>query len=119
MTSRKTRGRCNADWIERYCVRPAGPERGKPVMLTLGEIELIRRAYDENETVTVEAELGAFLVLLHLCGIEHHSEFPLVKTNIFSVWGSAGDHLKSVLTRDGEIIRCQELGLQYPRSEAA
>ena len=37
----------------------------------------------------------------------------------FTIWGSAGDHLKSVLTRDGEIIRCKELGLQYPRIEAA
>jgi hypothetical protein len=63
-----------------HAKRSAGPQRGKPAMLTLGEIELIRRAYDETETVTVEAELGAFLVLLHLCGIEHHSEFPLVKT---------------------------------------
>ena len=38
MKSRKTRGRFNADWIERYFVRQAGPERGKPVMLMLSEL---------------------------------------------------------------------------------
>ena len=59
MKSRKARGRCNVDWLERYCVRPAGPERGKPVMLMLSEIESIRRLYDENETVSVGGELGA------------------------------------------------------------
>ena len=84
-----------------------------------GRIESIRRLYDENEAVSVGGGLGAFLVLLHLCGIEHQGEFPLVTVDTFTIWGSAGDHLKSVLTRDGEIIRCKELGLQYPRIEAA
>ena len=44
-----------------------------------GRIEFIGRLYDENETVSVEGELGAFLVLLHLCGIEHQGEFPLLR----------------------------------------
>ena len=115
----KSRGRRNADWIEKYCIRPAGTERGKPVMLTLSEIETIRRLYDEGEVVTVSGELGAFLILLHLCGIEHHGEFPPVTVDCFTIWNATSDHLKSVLTRDGAVIRCNELGLQYPQSEAA
>ena len=67
--------------IEKFCIRPAGPERDDKVVLTLREIETIRGLYDENETVPVEGELAAFLILLHLCGIEHHGEFPPVATD--------------------------------------
>ena len=65
----KSRGRKNCDWIEKFCRMPGGAFRGQAVQLTLAEIEVVRRIYDESETVPVTGPLGAYLALLHCAAL--------------------------------------------------
>ena len=62
----------------------------------------------------MSGELAAFLVLLHLCGVEHHGDYPPVATDCFTIWNATSEHLKAVLKREGEAIKCPELGTCYP-----
>lgn len=114
---RKTRGNRNAKWIETYCVIPSGPDRGQHVRLTDAQRDMIRKRYDHAEAITFDAPLSAYLALLHVCGPEAVRPWPTPPINnadIFTVWSATGPDLREVLKRDGEIIRCPELGTQYP-----
>lgn len=75
-----TRGDAAIEWIETYCRVPEGQLIGEPVRLREWQREFIRRIYD-NPMGTRRAicsfgrkngktALAAFLLLLHLCGVE-------------------------------------------------
>ena len=102
----KTRGERNADWIERYCLVPHGPDKGKRVRLTEVEHHIVRQIYDGAngpQDVPVTAPLSVFLTLLHLTGPEgKQRDFrPDVHADIFSLWNAAGPDLRAFLKRDG------------------
>jgi len=68
-----TRGDRAANWIEKFCITPSGPDKEQWVRLSTAQRETIRRIYDapngpHGEPVT--GVLGAFLALLHVCGPE-------------------------------------------------
>ena len=119
---RTTRGRGwrNIAWIERHCLVPHGPDKGKRVLLTRAQRDIVYCIYDGNEQPEVTGPLAAFLALLHVCGPEalqrDFSDAMLAKTNAdtFTVWGAAGPRLREVLKRDGERIVCPQLGTGYP-----
>lgn len=102
----RTRGDLAAGWIERYCLR-----NRKPIQLTLAEIVLLRRLYDEHETPQLDATLSAAVVLLHLCGREHDSDPPdHIVANVFTLLATAGPDLMGYLKRDGGALVCPGLG---------
>jgi hypothetical protein len=114
----KTRGERNADWIERYCLVPHGPDKGKRVRLTEAEHHIVRQIYDGAngpQDVPVSAPLSAYLALLHLCGPEgkQHAFRPGVNVDVFTLWNAAGPDLRAVLKRKGESIVCAGLGTSY------
>jgi phage terminase large subunit-like protein len=83
----QSRGERNIDWIERYCRVPEGRDVGKRVHLRDWQRDEIKKIYD-NKCGTRRAiisfgrkngktALAAFLVLLHLCGLEHKANSQL------------------------------------------
>jgi hypothetical protein len=111
---RQTLGDQNAIWIQKYCQR-----HGKPIVLTVAEIVLIRRIYDEGERPQLDAVLSACVVLLHLCGIEAtpvgDSTLPAhISADVFSLWNAAGPRLRQYIRREGEVVACPQLGTRYP-----
>ena len=114
---RKTRACRNADWIEKFCLIPSGPDRGQHVRLTDVQRDLIRKIYDHDESIPVDGPLSAYLALLHVCGPEAVRPWPQpvhFAVDIFTVWNATGPDLRAVLKRDGERIVCPELGTRYP-----
>ena len=114
-----SRGQRAAEWIERYCVVPGGPSKGERVRLTRTQYEEVLRLYDApgrpREAVT--GPLAGYLALLHVCGPEAVAEQdarPRLATDLWTVWGAVGPSLRPVLRREGETIRCPELGTAYP-----
>jgi hypothetical protein len=67
-----TRGDRAIDWIEKYCLYPAGPERGQRVRLSQHQREIIRTIYDHpagRQPRPISSQpLAAYLALLHVCG---------------------------------------------------
>lgn len=104
-----TRGETNVAWISKYCHMPSG---GK---LTMEEIDIVLRVYDQGADIVITGRLAAFITLLHLCGVEAtQKDFrPKTQTDVFSVWGAAGRELREVLRRDGGAIRCLELQTEW------
>lgn len=115
--TRQTRGQRNAQWIEKYCVVPSGPDKGRFVHLTPAQRETVHQIYNhDGPQPEITAPMSAYLVLLHVCGPEAlQKDFrPAVAPDLFSLWAATGPGLKEVLQHDGERIVCPELGTYYP-----
>ncbi len=112
---KQTRGQRNAQWIERYCLVPSGPQRGEHVKLTQVQRNIVLKLYSSTDNVEpITGHLASCITLLHLCGVEHASPLPLIEADVFSVWSATGEKLREVLRRDGETITCPELGTMFP-----
>ena len=114
----KTSGKKAANWIEQFCVAPAGVSKGQRAMLTIEHKETLRRIFDSDESPgEIAAPLSSYLALLivagpraladRLTGIE-------LGADIFTTWAATGPDLKSVLRVDGATIVCQELHTRFP-----
>jgi hypothetical protein len=117
----RSRGYRAIDWIEKYCLYPAGPERGLRVRLSQQQCAIIRTIYDHpdgRQAHTIDSNpLAAYLALLHVCGPEatrNEESVPIVATDIFTVWNAAGPDLKAYLKRDAGHVVCPELGTRFP-----
>ena len=108
-----TRAAAAIYWIETYCLRPHGPDRGRRVRLTAREKSIVTTIYNRLDKETpVTGDLAAFLSLRHLCGKEalQHDFRPDLHTNIFSTWNAVSPELREILElRSGQIV-CAELG---------
>jgi len=116
----QTRGQCAVNWIEQYCLVPTGLRKGDPVKLTLAEKETIYRSYDNPNGLqyvpNIEQPLSAYLVLLHICGVEaikHTAAPPELHTDIFTLWGAAGPTLRQYLKRQGQCVVCPQLDTRW------
>ena len=87
----KTPSKKAANWIENFCVVPAGFDKGQHVRLTTEQKEILRKLFDTDRLTGIE--LGA---------------------DIFTTWAATGPDLKSVLRVDGGTVICQELRTQFP-----
>ena len=58
----ETRGERNARWVEKYCLYPNGPDKGKRVMLTPAQRDVIYAIYDPNgpQQLSVTGPLAAY-----------------------------------------------------------
>lgn len=67
-----SRGDAAIRWIEKFCLVPDGPDKGKRVKLTAAQRFDIRRIYNAGgpQGIPVTGVLAAWLALLHTCGIE-------------------------------------------------
>src|SRR5262245_50280138 len=75
-----TRGQRVINWIEEYCFIPEGKDVTKPVKLREWQKREIRKIYDNPEGTrraiisfgrkNAKSTLAAFLLLVHLCGVE-------------------------------------------------
>jgi hypothetical protein len=116
----KTRGDECIRWIEKYCVYPNGPGRGRYVRLTEVERDELRRIYNNPNGISADASisglLAAYVALFHVCGpvAPDHAPSPWLDTNHFTVWSATGPELRDVLTHEGERIVCPQLGTRYP-----
>lgn len=122
-----TRAERNAIWIQRHCRVPSGPRKGEPVKLTKEQKRTLLEIYDAPgapRPIEVTGELGAFVALLHTCGVEapqglvakSEDALPPVTVDVWTLWSSAGPKLVEVLERDGAgAIACPALGTRYPR----
>jgi hypothetical protein len=111
-----SRGERNIEWIEKFCLVPDGPGRGRRVMLSAAERAQVRAIYDAGAPPeSVAAPLAAYLALLHTCGVEWQSDLPALEAvDSFTVWRCTSEALQAVLRRDGERIVCPQLGTGYP-----
>jgi hypothetical protein len=116
-----SRGYRAIDWIEKYCLYPAGPQRGQRVRLSPEQCATIRAIYDHpdgRQPMEISTNpLAAYLALLHVCGIEAKRDeepTPIITTDIFTLWNAAGPDLKAVLKRDAGHVVCPELGTRFP-----
>jgi phage terminase large subunit-like protein len=85
-----TRGERNIAWIETYCCIPEGPDVGKRVLLRPWQRKIILGIYDNvvltrRAIITVgkknsKSTMAAFLLLLHLCGLEAKMNGQLYST---------------------------------------
>ena len=120
MAYENNRGAHAIYWIEEYSVIPFGPDRGKPVRLSMQEQHVVRYVYDRLEAARLEqpitGPLGAYLALLHTCGPEARQQRfrPPIDVDLFTTWNAAGPRLREVLKREGERIVCPPLGTSYP-----
>lgn len=109
----ETRGERNARWVEKYCLYPNGPDKGKRVMLTPAQRDVIYAIYDPNgpQQLSVTGPLAAYLALLHVCGPEgKQRDFqPDASANIFTVWGAVSPELRRLLELDGGTVVCPAL----------
>jgi hypothetical protein len=116
---RKNRGAKNVKWIEKYCLNPSGPDRGRRVRLTREQRDVVKRIYDGNEVLDVTPPLSAYLALLHVCGPEAvlpfstRTESVRFRVDVFSVWNSAGPDLKAVLRLEAERVLFPQLGTEF------
>jgi hypothetical protein len=117
----RSRGESAIAWIEKYCLYPAGAERGLRVRLSPQQCAIIRAIYDHPEGRQPHPissnPLAAYLALLHVCGPEatmNEEPVPVITTDIFTLWNAAGPDLKAVLKRDAGHVVCPELGTRFP-----
>jgi hypothetical protein len=117
----ETRAQRNIRWIEKHCVIPGGPDKGRYVHLSSAQKESMFKIYDGSESLPVDdLELAAYLALLHLCGQEAtggNDFIPQISVDTFTVWAaSESPTLRPVLERKGEHVICPALGTRYPRA---
>lgn len=124
MKTKTTRADINAAWIESYC-RPPG-NATHLVYLTADQLEIIYGTYDSPDGYAAAApikdpELSAYIVLLHLCGLEAGcAPPPTIAVRSDMVWAAAGPRLKLYLERDSSgVITCTELHTRYPAAVLA
>ena len=112
-----TRGDKVIFWVEEFCVVPFGFDRGQHVLLTTEQKELLRKVFDTDELPEITGPLAAYLALFLIAGprdlAAHVSAIPL-SADVFSTWSATGPDLRAVVTRDGESIKCPELGTEFP-----
>jgi hypothetical protein len=114
-----TRAQRAARWIEKHCICPDGLSQGRLVLLSLEERAQLREIFDLNRPPPSDlGRLSAFLALLFLCGPEAvgGKPSPALEVDTWTVWRSAGDACRDVLTRQGSHITCPELGTRFPRA---
>jgi hypothetical protein len=61
--------------------------------------------------------LAAYLALLHVCGHEAKlcdESMPVLTTDVFTLWNTAGPGLKAGLKRDAGHVVCPELRTRFP-----
>src|SRR5262245_32070333 len=113
-----SRGRKAVSWIESFCRFPSGPHMGDPVRVTPEQRETVVRLYDDPdlERPLLTGYLAAYLVLLHTCGPEakRGDMRPLLDVDSWTIWRATSPALREVLYRDGDVVRCPELGTRYP-----
>jgi hypothetical protein len=114
-----SRGERAIHWIEKFCLFPNGPDKGRRVRLLPKQRAAVLRIYDGPagmDIASVSAPLSGYLALLHVCGpeaVSGASAPPHFAADFFSVWNAAGPELRVVLKRDGERIICPELGTRW------
>jgi hypothetical protein len=117
---RLTRGTAAIEWIERFCVYPDGPNKGRPVCLSPMQRALIRQIYDHvggpQDVAVTDKPLAAYLALMHVCGKEAlQREFcPPLEIDSWTVWRATSEHLQRFLKREGAAVVCPYLGTRYP-----
>jgi len=115
-------GERNIKWIENYCLVPHGPDKGRHVVLTPAQRDVVRRIYDAPglPQPDINGPLAAYLALLHVCGPEavRDSGGHRFIADIFTLWNSVGPDLRAVLKREGDNVVCPELGTKYPPAAA-
>ncbi len=125
MTRQPTRGQRNADWIERFCLIPHGPDKGCRVALTAQQREEVCRLYDGpgglQSAEPISAPLSSYLVLLHLAGPEAPSTAGppphLFKAaDLFTATGALGPELRPYVRREANKLTCGELGTSWPNA---
>lgn len=87
---KKSRGQRNCDWIEEHCRIPDGKDVGKPVKLRPWQRRDICKIYNNPAGTRMailsfgkknaKTTLAAFLLLLHLCGLEAKPNSQLPST---------------------------------------
>ena len=90
----KTPGKKAANWIENFCVVPAGFDKGQHVVLTVEQKEILRRLFDTDESPgEIAAPLSSYLALLALAGpralAERLSGIEL-NADVFTTWAAIG-----------------------------
>jgi hypothetical protein len=116
----RSRGDQAITWVEKYCLYPAGPQRGLHVRLSEHQRDIIRSIYDHPDSrqpIVIDSQPLAYLALLQTCGIEateRDEPVPIITTDVFTLWNAAGPKLKAVLRRDGGHVICPELGTRFP-----
>ena len=115
----KTPSKKAANWIENFCVVPAGFDKGQHVRLTTEQKEILRKLFDTDEKSPGEitAPLSSYLALLIVAGPRALAERLTgieLGADIFTTWAATGPDLKSVLRVDGGTVICQELRTQFP-----
>lgn len=120
-----TRAERNGAWIERFCRVPSGPRKGDRVALTKAQKQLLADIYDHDDSprsIAVDHDMGAYVVLLHVVGLEAPQggapdTLPDVTTDVWTLWAAASSpKLQIHLTRDGAgTVFCTALGTCYPR----
>jgi hypothetical protein len=113
-----SRGQKAVRWIEHYCRFPGGQHMGDPVRLTPVQRQTVCRLYDDPDCMqeALTGELAAYVALLHTCGPEARRGDirPSLDVDPWTLWRATSSRLREVLRRDGSIVRCPELGTQYP-----
>ncbi len=72
-TRGETRGTRVVRWVEQFCRMPAGPDKGKAVVLTPSQREAVAAIYDGEHgpvSMPVDKPLSAYLALIHVVGPE-------------------------------------------------
>jgi hypothetical protein len=114
----KTPGKKAANWIENFCVVPAGFDKGQHVRLSVEQRETVRRIFDTDESPgEITAPLSGYLALIVVAAPRALAErLPAIElgADIFTTWAATGPALKSVLRVDGGVIVCQELQTRFP-----
>ena len=115
-----TRGDLAICWIQKFCLCPEGPFKGKPARLSQPECWQVRQLYDSptgpDRDTPLSGALAAYLALLHTCGPEALQKkfHPRVDVDSWTVWRATSQNLQRVLKRDGEAVTCPRLGTRYP-----
>ena len=114
----KTPGKRAANWIENFCVVPAGLSKGQLVVLSVEQKEILCRIFDSGEAPgEISVPLSSYLALLIVAGPRALAERLTgtgLNADVFTTWAATGPHLKSVVRIDGGVIVCQELRTQFP-----
>ena len=119
-----TRGDHAICWIQKFCLCPDGPFKGKRARLSQTECWQVRQLYDSpngpDRNTPLSGPLAAYLALLHVCGPEAlQKEYrPHVDVDSWTVWRATSENLQRVLKRDGEAVTCPRLGTRYPPAAA-
>jgi hypothetical protein len=115
-----SRGADAISWIEKFCVYPDGPTKGRPVCLSPEQRQQIRTIYDgpdgPQDIPVSDSSLAAYLALMHICGREalQRDFCPHVEVDTWTVWRATSERLQRFLKRDGAAVVCPYLGTRYP-----